>query len=489
MLGLSTRFRRTTSRIRVDDRSCLLALAAAFLLSRVELNRIFPFYSDSLAYYMQFLDPSVLRGSLLEGLYYLHSQPPLFNLFLGLVLKVSPLGAEPEIFSLLYSTMGLIIILGLFALIRELGVSRRVSTSVAFAMLFFPSMVEAERWLAYPYPLALMLLLSAALFYKLQRSKSRIHLLLFLTMITCIVLTRSFFHLVVWMLPITVAVVLLTRKYDRPNFRFNFGASIAFLLLASAPYARNYFLVGSFTASSWQGMNVAAMTFYVQISKLRELVSSKQITPLALIPRFSAPNIYFQYYSMSPQTGIKELDAVTKSTGATNYNNFIYAKASQEYWTNSIAIIENSPLEYLKALSNQAYLFFSFLKYRYIWSDSSWEVARTDTIWHQIEDTAEIYLVPPTFFISFWLILWVLLRRTRNLIRQSAANADIPFLATCAFIAFNIVYVLAVAISTELGEGYYLRIPIDPLLAAGAAVLIDNAIKRSQRTEAGRTSP
>ena len=38
---------------------------------------------------MQYLDPLLLKSDLLKSLFYLHSQPPIFNLFLGIVLKLS----------------------------------------------------------------------------------------------------------------------------------------------------------------------------------------------------------------------------------------------------------------------------------------------------------------------------------------------------------------------------------------------------------------
>ena len=46
----------------------------------------------------QFLDVELLKHRLLESLYYQHSQPPLFNLFLGLVLKAAPENYVPRFF-------------------------------------------------------------------------------------------------------------------------------------------------------------------------------------------------------------------------------------------------------------------------------------------------------------------------------------------------------------------------------------------------------
>jgi hypothetical protein len=40
--------------------------------------------------FWQYLDPLILKTDLLRGLYYLHSQPPLFNWLLGVILQLFP---------------------------------------------------------------------------------------------------------------------------------------------------------------------------------------------------------------------------------------------------------------------------------------------------------------------------------------------------------------------------------------------------------------
>ena len=47
------------------------------------------FVAKPLDFAMQYLDPLLLKSDLLKSLFYLHSQPPIFNLFLGIVLKLS----------------------------------------------------------------------------------------------------------------------------------------------------------------------------------------------------------------------------------------------------------------------------------------------------------------------------------------------------------------------------------------------------------------
>src|SRR6266542_1493548 len=69
------------------DARWLAAIAVLFAASRLLCYAAgMRFDLDPLRHFWQFLDPLLLRTRLAERLFYLHSQPSLFNLFLGLVL-------------------------------------------------------------------------------------------------------------------------------------------------------------------------------------------------------------------------------------------------------------------------------------------------------------------------------------------------------------------------------------------------------------------
>ncbi len=81
---------RTHKRFFTTDWLALLALSAVFVGFRLWFAHAGGSYIASpLDSAKQFLDPALLQHDLLSSLWYLHSQPPLFNLFLGLVLKAA----------------------------------------------------------------------------------------------------------------------------------------------------------------------------------------------------------------------------------------------------------------------------------------------------------------------------------------------------------------------------------------------------------------
>ena len=69
----------------------LLVVVSVFAVSRLAAWAAgVRFDASILTWYWQFLDVELLRHDLARSLWYLHAQPPLFNLFLGSVLKLAP---------------------------------------------------------------------------------------------------------------------------------------------------------------------------------------------------------------------------------------------------------------------------------------------------------------------------------------------------------------------------------------------------------------
>jgi hypothetical protein len=73
------------------DRSAYGLLAVVFVLSRLAYYVAgVRFDARPLLHYYQFIDPELLKHRLIESMYYLHVQPPGWNLYAGAVLKLFP---------------------------------------------------------------------------------------------------------------------------------------------------------------------------------------------------------------------------------------------------------------------------------------------------------------------------------------------------------------------------------------------------------------
>lgn len=322
-------------------------LVALFGLSRLAYHLEGVRFDDStLVWYWQFLDPLLLRHRLAESLFYLHSQPPLFNLFLGGVLKLCP-GMVTTAFHAVYLLLGFVLYGTVFALMRRLGASTAVALIVSTWFMLSPSFVLYEHFLFYTMPVAALLAVSVLLSYHvLEKQKTSLALLLFVVVLMLCSL-RATYHLLYYLLLLGALVVLSAR-----GRRMILLAALLPLLLLLSLYVKNFALFGSFSLSSWTGMNLASNTLErMPLEERRLLVARGRLSPLALTPDFNALDSYpEQYRRVEGFSGIPALRQVKKSTGQNNYNHLAYIPISKQYLRDDLYIILHRPRVFLKGL-------------------------------------------------------------------------------------------------------------------------------------------
>ena len=233
----------------------LLVVLAAFIVSRIAFERAGVRYdAANLDTWWHFIDPALLRTRLLESLWYLHTQPPLFNLFLGLVLKASG-QYYPAVFSAVYQLLGLALGFGLLRLMIRLDVTEWLATLLTVVFIVSPSCILYENWLFYTFPLCVMLVLSALCLERWLEREHGVDLVLFFVLLAMLALTRNLFHLF-WLVVIILALLVLRRA----RWKQILAASAVPLLLVLGLYVKNLVLFNSFTSSTWLGMSLARFT-------------------------------------------------------------------------------------------------------------------------------------------------------------------------------------------------------------------------------------
>ena len=383
--------------------------------------------------------------------------------------------------------MGLLIILGSFTLMRALGVSNRLAWIFTLGLMVFPPLIRAERWLYYPYPLEFLTLAGAWLLFQFERGGRLRYFVLFCLTLTIVVLTRSLYHLIFWMLPLMALALWLTYIKTPKKFKTAIVVALIFFAAAGVFYVKNYVQYGMFASSTWQGLSMMEMTHYIPDATKQQMVQKGQITPLALIPNLSKPGIYYQYYHLTPPTENPVIDNFTKFNGLINYNNAIYARVGAKSEHNAVIIIAHHPLDYLEAVANEAYLFFSFKPYRYFDQWQTWLLPRTDSLPHFVFDAGLTFAVPLALIAMFILTLWAFLKplwpRGRSVSQILSQQGAWPFLWIYA--VFNIVYVTIISNCFDIKEGCFYRIPIDALLFIGTALAIELWLGKKQRGRLG----
>lgn len=450
--------------------------------------------------FMQFVDAPRLRGDLTDSLLYLHMQPPLFNAFLGAVLKLAPEDATHAWFWGCFVTFGVILHVSLYALMRSLGAGPISAAAGALLLSAGPAAICYESWLFYSYPLAALLCAAAALLPRFLAHRRLTTGLLFFASIAALALTYALFHLF-WCVVVLTGVLLAVPARDR---RRTLGAALP-LLLVLALYAKNLALFGQLTASSWLGMNLASITFRdLPPAEIGPLIGDGTLSPLARIPAFSPLESYPPALLHEPDLDAPILVIPTTSSMTPNLNHFSYLELSRRYRADAIALIRARPWIYLHNVA-LAFAIYAMPATAYPFLGVNLrQIAGWDRAWRIFPGGVPAAFRPHSGRLDYsdlravaangaW--LWMMLLAA-VLGRSTAAGLTAfreprpqPRAASLLFVAFSIGTVTLLSNLIERGENNRFRIVVDPLVWAAAWAWADAGIRRLRGGAPGRLTP
>ncbi|MCA9394430.1 MAG: hypothetical protein KC900_09525 [Candidatus Omnitrophica bacterium] len=338
---------RTSWPLAVVILTFLLSRAVAYVVGIRMVLR--PLYQG-----IQILDPQLLRHHLLESIFYLHSQPPLFNLFLGTVLKAFPVhfGAAFQVF---YWIAGLFLVTGLYTLMRRLQVPPWLACGLTAYFTVNPTVILLENWLFYTY-LIMPLLVWAAVFLHRFVSDGRNsdgHALFILMGV--LVLTKGIFHLF-WYLFITL-VIIFSRRVPLKKV---LSVSVLPLVICTTVYAKNLILFGSLTTSRvWMVYGLGGMAVrYIPAETLAEYCRAGRISLVACgrplgygSAEYRRRVADFELKADLRPTGIAVLDQVQKPTsGLPNWHSQRFLASTDLVLADSLFLLREHPEAYLMYL-------------------------------------------------------------------------------------------------------------------------------------------
>lgn len=449
-----------------DRRRYGLYLTLTIVAVRIPFYALYPFKTGQIGALMQLLDPVLLREDLVGSILHLHSQPPLYNLLVGMLLKIVPDSMLGATFSILHLMLMIAIGRGIYALIVDRRLHPRTAAIAGLLGTLVPALLWAERSPGYLLPIAAALLWIAVGLYRFTSGGERYYGLLALLLITLVPLSRSFYHAVVWMLPLVAGLLWLAFRVDRRRFTVYLATGIIGSALSLGWYAKNGIEHDQFTGSTWQGMNVAGVVALIDSTRVQSLIMSGELTPLAGIQRLSEPEVYTTYYNDTTTTGVPALDAYRKSTGKINWNHRIYARASREYQRNSLRLAVAEPSSAALGIVNQIYLYCSIFTYRLFNDRSEWWIPDFTSPLGGVWRVLMVYVIPPVIFVVILLSSIPFFRisgRLRSKTFRSRIPTD-PDSVTTIYIGLTILYTTVIACIAELGEGAIMRAQVDPLI-------------------------
>ena len=323
---------------------CILTL---FVLSRVAAWAAgVRFDASTLAYFWQIVDPILLKTRLFESVWYLHAQPPLYNLVLGVGLKLfgSHFAAAAHGAQI---CLGLVITLSLYALFVVIGLRRWWAAALTSLFATSPAMLLFENWLFYEYPVVTLLLLAVLAFVWFQRNPTARRSFAVFAPLAALCFMRSTFQIPFLLL----ALALMLTVFPDRRRAILVGAVVPLALVAGL-YLKNWAVFGTPMTSSWAGMNLMQVAYYgMSDADHHDLTQRGILSPVSTINPFRPLDAYAGLVPAEPPRGVRVLDDLTKPTsGVPNFNNIEYVTISQRYLHDFSRLVVHRPDIYLRGV-------------------------------------------------------------------------------------------------------------------------------------------
>lgn len=307
-------------------------------------------FDDQTLHFWQFIDPILLKTRLIESVWYLHIQPPLFNFFVGLVLQLGQSISEKGsycLFFAVYLLLGITSLFSVFYLQKRFQISNWIATSTTCLCLITPSWVLYEHWLMYTFPILALLVFSALSLHAFLSQRTRFTGAMFFVCVVCLIYLRSVFHWT-WF----IAVVMLLVPHFWTDKRRLLSILIVPTVLVFSLFVKNWVLFDTFSSSTWLGPNVYLMLWPPPQDVQRELILQSRLSPFSYVHPFSPLERYHRYPGIDPAgiIGIPVLDQAKKSDGTTNFNHHLYVTINRHYLDDAKAIVQKRPDLYFNAV-------------------------------------------------------------------------------------------------------------------------------------------
>jgi hypothetical protein len=447
-------------------------IVAVFVVSRmIALSLGLHMNIWALSAYWQYLDLETLRSHLLEGVWYDHAQPPVFNLFLGSVLKIG--GNHSEfLFALILKLISLANALLLFSIVKKLSRIHFLPFLVALVYILSPATLIFECELFYTTFISLLLLISVYYLIRFSESCSWRNAFGFIFPMTLICLTRSVYH-IVWL--IMVVVILLIYFRNKAVLNKLILASLAGIVLAGSWYVKNKILFGKLTASTWVGMNMARNVFHDNdVKDSSRIEAYAPFSKISVYRKFLDPQFENQFKGLNDRDLLEEM----KNDSFINEREVSYIPVSDLYQKASTDYIKNHPGAYAKNVFQSSILYFTPATVYSLAVEQAARIKTYDLLYsfnltHYAKDKYQrrilltISAIPKLIFYFF--IFFILIRYSIQTRSITAWNL---------FIMISIGWVFCISSFFEHYENMRFRFETEPLFLILAAEVISRIYSR-----------
>ncbi|NBO18543.1 MAG: hypothetical protein EBV03_04820 [Proteobacteria bacterium] len=328
-------------------------IAAVYALSQLWYLKVMhvQFFTEAFYSFWQYLDLEQLRTDLWTSLWYLHAQPPLMNLIIGVVIKIWPVHFH-EVIRAFYMFAGWPALLWLYQAMRTLGVRKRLCWLMVVWLCAFPTMPLFTQW---PYTTHLEFTLCALFALRLARVWQAEQITTRRMFNLCVPLgvlelMRPQWHPVVVLVPVVVLFLL------RGDMRY-WRAYVAGWIMTQVPimlvFTKNLIVFGFFGASSWTGSNM------VQIAESSLLPEQYQAMVLEGVVDPSFPRSFYyervidfhhRWMEDHEQPYYHRVLGLDKNDGWANWNSAIMPYSARLDMHDTLVALRRYPNQFLEAI-------------------------------------------------------------------------------------------------------------------------------------------
>ena len=309
-----------------------------------------------LDYGWQLIPWNVLTDDPIRSVWYLHIQPPGWNLVLGLAGWASPLGDRITVQAVMF-VFGVAGAVLAARLAGRLGLGRRASTVVAIVATGNPEVLRGAFEPTYELAIGTLLLAAVLLLFRVleatdARSITRRAVALSVV-VTAVVMTRSLYHPVIIGAVLALALWPMRRFLDRRSALRLVVATLAVpLVLVGGWMAKNQMLFGTPTLSSWFGMNLQrAVIPVLDLDDLEAMHAAGEVSDIAMIGPFGDYDMYADVVEpCTPGHDHPALAEPDRSTDATspNFNYECYLPIFEQAGRDARAVMLEHPAVWLE---------------------------------------------------------------------------------------------------------------------------------------------
>jgi hypothetical protein len=310
------------------------------------------FSTAYLDYGWQIIPWDVLTDQPLSSVWYLHVQPPLWNLVLGLLGWINP-WSDAGALLVLQMAFGAATAAGAAHLARLVGLASGPSIAVALVATLHPEVLKNAFEPTYELAVAALLVWSVVVIGRAAETRKGWHgPLMAIVLLTAVVLTRSLYH-PLWLVAVAATAVVAGVGRALGARRLVVLALIP-LVLIGGWMTKNQVLFERATLSSWFGMNLQrAVIPVLDADDLAQMFDDGELSDVARIGPFGDFDLYAPYEPAASCTVERTHRAVavadrTTDPSSPNFNYECYLPVFDQAGDDAWAVIRAHPEVWLE---------------------------------------------------------------------------------------------------------------------------------------------